>query len=97
MSKIGSDDPFEYIQHKLCPKEGSGIKVSIWFMTIKSQKFPWIIYVKMVCHILLESIWQGLQLYFMPHFNWRSTQEVIGFQSDRSPNFKNFKIFDLGV
>jgi hypothetical protein len=36
MSKMGSHDPFEYLQHKLWPKKGLGIKVSIWFLTIKS-------------------------------------------------------------
>ncbi len=29
MSKMGSHDPFEYLQHKLWPKEGQGVKVLI--------------------------------------------------------------------
>ncbi len=29
MSKMGLYDPFEYLQHKLWPKQGPGIKVSI--------------------------------------------------------------------
>ncbi len=29
MFKIGSHDPFEYIKHKLWPKEGSRIKVNL--------------------------------------------------------------------
>ncbi len=55
MSEMGLHDPFEYLQHNLLPKEGSGVKVSIWFLNIKSQKFPWITYVQMECHIFLES------------------------------------------
>jgi hypothetical protein len=40
MSNMGSHDPFEYLKHKLWPKEGLGVKVPIWFMTIKSQESP---------------------------------------------------------
>jgi hypothetical protein len=29
MSKMGLHDPFEYLKHKLWPKEGLGVKVSI--------------------------------------------------------------------
>jgi hypothetical protein len=38
MSKMGLYDPFEYLQHKLWPKQGPGIKVSIWLLTTKSQE-----------------------------------------------------------
>ncbi len=48
--------PFEYLQHKLWPKEGSGIKVSIRFLTIKSQKLPQIMCVQAVCHISLKNL-----------------------------------------
>jgi hypothetical protein len=34
---MGSHDPFGYLKHKLWPKEGSGVKLSIWFLTTKSQ------------------------------------------------------------
>jgi hypothetical protein len=40
MSKMDLYDPFEYLKHKLLPKEGSGVKLPIWFLTIKSEKFP---------------------------------------------------------
>jgi hypothetical protein len=33
-------DQFEYLKHKLWPKEKLGVKVSIWFLIIKSQKSP---------------------------------------------------------
>jgi hypothetical protein len=29
MSKMGSHDPFEYLKHKLWPKEELGVKLSI--------------------------------------------------------------------
>ncbi len=29
MSKMGAHDPFEYLKHKLQPKEGSGIELAI--------------------------------------------------------------------
>ncbi len=29
MFKMGSHDPFGYVKHKLWPKEGSGVKLSI--------------------------------------------------------------------
>jgi hypothetical protein len=45
------------------------------------------------CHILLKRSWRGLQLFFKPHLNWRFTEEVIGLQSCKNPNFKNW---DLG-
>jgi hypothetical protein len=49
------------------------------------------------CHISLESSQWGLKIFFGPHLNQRSIQEVMGFQSSRSPNFKNFGIPKLRV
>jgi hypothetical protein len=43
MSKMGSHDSFEYLKHKLLPKEKPGIKVPIWLLTIKSWKSLWFI------------------------------------------------------
>jgi hypothetical protein len=40
MSKMGSHDPFGYLKHKLWPKEGSKIKLPIWFVTTKSLESP---------------------------------------------------------
>jgi hypothetical protein len=53
----------------------------------ESPRFP---YVQVVCHILLESSWRGLQFCFRPHFNQRSSHKVMGFQSCKNPNFENF-------
>jgi hypothetical protein len=35
MFKMGSYDPFGYLKHKLWPKEGSRVKLAIWFPTTK--------------------------------------------------------------
>jgi hypothetical protein len=40
MSEMGSHVAFEYLKHKLWPKEGSRVKVPIWLPTTKSQKSP---------------------------------------------------------
>jgi hypothetical protein len=49
------------------------------------------------CYILLESSRQGIQFFFKPHFIRRSAQKVMGLQSCRSPNLKNFAIPNLGI
>jgi hypothetical protein len=89
---MGLDDPFGHLKHKLWPKEGPGVKMPIWFLTIKSRESPWFPCMQVTCHILLEISWQGLQLCFGPHFNWRSAHKVIGPQSYGSPNLGNFGI-----
>jgi hypothetical protein len=50
-----------------------------------------------VCHISLKSYQRGLQLFFRPHLNKRSEQEIMSVQSDRSPNFENFGIPNLEI
>jgi len=37
---MGSHDPFGHFKHKLWPKERSGVKLTIWLPTIKSQDRP---------------------------------------------------------
>jgi hypothetical protein len=41
MSKVGSHDPFGFLKHKLWPKEGSGVKLAVWFPTTKSWESLW--------------------------------------------------------
>jgi hypothetical protein len=67
MSKMGSHDPFEHLKYKLWPNERLGVKLAIWFPTIKSRESTWFPCVQVACDILLESSWQGLQLCFRPH------------------------------
>jgi hypothetical protein len=71
MSKIGLHDPFEYLKHKLWPKEGLGVELAIWLPTTKNQPC-----VQVACHISLESSQWGLQLCRKPHLNQRSAHKV---------------------
>jgi hypothetical protein len=89
--------PFEYLQHKLWLKEESRLKVSIWFLTTKSQELPKVTCVQELCHISFESSWRELQICFRCHLNQSFAQEVIGIQSGKSPNFKNYETPDLGI
>jgi hypothetical protein len=97
MSKMGLHDPFGYLKHKLWPKEGPGFKLPNWLSTIKSQKSPWFTCVQVACNISLENSQQEIKLFFRPHFNRRSTQNLMNFQIHGNPNFGNFKIPNLGV
>jgi hypothetical protein len=94
---MGLHDPFEYLQHKLWPKERLGVKVSIWFPITKSQESPWITCVKVACHISLEISQKMQQFCFKPHLNWRFEKKFMGVQNGRNPNFENYGIFDLGI
>jgi hypothetical protein len=47
--------------------------------------------------MFLEIFQQGLQFCFEPHFNRRSAQDVMAFQSVSSPNFGRFGTPNLGV
>jgi len=62
MSKMASHDPFEYLKHKLWPKEGPKVKAPIWLPTIKSWESPWNMCMQVACHVFLERSRQGLQL-----------------------------------
>jgi hypothetical protein len=85
MSKMGSHDPFGHLKHKLWPKEGSGVKLIISPLTIKSCESPQFPYVKVACDILLKSSQRRLQLFFRTHLNQRFSHKVMGLQSCRSP------------
>jgi hypothetical protein len=85
MSKMGLHDPFGHLKHKLWPKERSGVKLAVWFPTIKSQESTWFPCVQVACDIPLKSSWQGLQFCFRPHFNQRSARKVIGPKVARVP------------
>ncbi len=72
------------------PNEGSGVKSPIWLPTTKSGESPRFPRVQVVCNILLESSWQGLQLCFRLHLNRKSAHKVTGPQSCESPRCGNF-------
>jgi hypothetical protein len=77
---MGSYVPFEYLKHKLWPKKGLGVKLSIWLPTTKILESPWIHCVQVACHMSLERSWRGIQLFFRPHFNRRFVHKVMGFK-----------------
>jgi hypothetical protein len=79
------------LKHKLWPKERPRVKFPIWLLTTKSQESPWFICVKVMCHISLESSWRRLQLCFKIHLNRRFAQEVIGLQSHKKSQFREFR------
>jgi hypothetical protein len=76
MSKMGLHDPFGHLKHKLWPKEGSGVILTIWLPTTKSHESPQFPCFQVACDIPLKSSWRGLQFCFRPHFNQRSTHEL---------------------
>jgi hypothetical protein len=86
MSKMSLHDPFGYLKYMLWPKKGSGIKLSIFFLIIKSQKLPQFTCIQVASYISLESSRWELQLCFRPHLNRRSTQEVMGLKNRGSHN-----------
>jgi hypothetical protein len=61
MSKMGSHGPFEYLKHKLWPKERPIIKWPIWLPTTKSQELPQFPCVRVACYMPLECSQQRLQ------------------------------------
>jgi hypothetical protein len=57
--------------------------------------------VQVACHMLLETSWWGLQLFFGSHLNQRLSREVVAFQNVGNPNFgssktPNSNLGDLG-
>jgi hypothetical protein len=91
MSKMGLHDPFGHLKHKLWPKKGLKVKLTIWLPTTKSRELTQFHYVQVLCHIAFERSWQGLKLFFRLHLNQRSIHKVMEPQSCKSPNFGNFR------
>jgi hypothetical protein len=54
MPKMGSYNPFGHLQHKLWPKERSGVKLAIWLPTTESRESTWLLYVQAACDMSLE-------------------------------------------
>jgi len=86
MSKMALHESFGHLQHKLWSKEGPGVKLAIWLLTIKSQESTWSRCVQVECNTLLESSLGELQVCFRPRPNRRSGREVVNAQSLGSPN-----------
>jgi hypothetical protein len=60
MSKMGSNDPFGHLTHKLWPKERPGVKLAIWLPTIKSRESPQFPCVSVVCGWSATYCWKDL-------------------------------------
>jgi hypothetical protein len=97
MFKMGLHDPFEYLKHKLWPKERPKVKLPIRLPTTKSQESPWCICLHVLWHISLERFWWGLWCCFKPHLNKMFAQEVMSLQNGGSPNFGNFETPKLRI
>jgi hypothetical protein len=94
---MGFHDPFEYLKQKLWSKEGSGVKLPIWFPTTKNQESPQFIRVQVTCYVSLKRFWWRLQLCLIFHFNRKFAQEVMGLQSRVNLSLNNIKIPNLGI
>jgi len=90
MSKMASHEPFGHLQHKLWSKEGSGVRLAIWFPTTKSRESTQCQCVQVKCSTLLESSRGELQLSFRPRPDLSLAQEVMNAQSPGSPNRDSF-------
>jgi hypothetical protein len=91
MSKMGLHDPFGHLQHKLWPKERSGVKLAIWFPTTKSQESTRFPCVQVACDTPLESSQRGLQLWLRPRPDRKYAPEVIVPQSCGTPILNDFR------
>ncbi len=62
MFKMGSHCSFGHLKHKLWPKEGPGVKLTIWLPTRKSWESTRFTWLETSCNIPLESSRRELQL-----------------------------------
>ncbi len=93
---MGSYDSFEHLKHKLWPKDGSGIKLTIWFSTTKSWESPQFPRLQVMCDIPLKSFQQGLQLLFQTSQSKVCTQNY-GPPKSRESQLWEFRNSHLGV
>jgi hypothetical protein len=63
MSKMGSPHPFGHLKYKLRSKERSGVEWVVWLPTTKSRESTRFTCLQVAWDTLLESSWQGLQLF----------------------------------
>jgi hypothetical protein len=91
MSKMNSHGPFGHMQHKLCVKEGSGVKLTIWLPTTKSRESTRPQCVHGEWNTPLESSQGELQVCFRPCPNQRSEQRVMTSWSPGNPNRDSFE------
>jgi hypothetical protein len=90
MSKMASHDSFGHMQPKLWAKEGSGVKLTIWLPTIKSQESTQTWRAMRKWEMTLESSQGELQDWFRPCPDRRLGREVMMAQSLGSLNQDSF-------
>jgi hypothetical protein len=81
--------PIWTFETQVMAKRNAKSQIGSLTSTTKSRELTRFTCVRVVCDIPLENYWRGLQLCFKPHFNPRSTSEVMGSQSHDNPNFDN--------
>jgi len=91
MSKMALHEPFGHLQPKLWAKKRSGVKLTIWLPTTKSQESTSSRRLQMECNEALESSQGEIQLWFRPHSNRRLEPGVVSVQSLGSPTWDNFR------
>jgi hypothetical protein len=87
---MGSHCSFGHLKHKLWPKEGPGVKLSVWLPTTKSRDSTQFTWLQIARHISLESSRRKLQLCLRLHHDPRSACKVMGLQSPGSPSWLDF-------
>jgi hypothetical protein len=90
MSKMTSHEPFGHLQPKLWAKEGSGIKLAIWLLTIKSRESTSSRHPLMECDMVLESSQGEIQLWLRPRSNRILQSGDMSSQSLGTPTRDNF-------
>jgi hypothetical protein len=76
---------FGHLQPKLWAKEGSGVKLAVWLLTIKSQESSSSRHPIWECDMTLKISWQGLQLWFRPCCDRTLQSRVMAVQSYGTP------------
>jgi hypothetical protein len=85
---MGSHDSFEFLKHKLWPKERPGIKLAIWLLITKIALIP--LREGGMPHTIGKILTRATT-FLKLDFDQRSKEEIIGLQSRRSPNFGDFE------
>jgi len=76
---------FGHLQPKLWAKEGLGVKLAIWLLTIKSRESTSSRRLIWVCDMALERSRRGLQVWFRPRHDPTLQSGVMTVQSLGSP------------
>jgi hypothetical protein len=90
MSKMALHEPFGHLQPKLWAKEGPGVKLAVWLLTIKSRESTSSRRPMGKCDMVLESSRGELQLWFRSCFNRTLQSGDMSSQSLETPTWDSF-------